>query len=62
MEGLLQVRVTDATGKLIQRSQYTVEGNLNANMIFDHTLSNGLYLIELTNGEQSQTMRMMVNR
>jgi hypothetical protein len=62
MEGMLQVKVTDATGKLIQRSQYAVEGSLNTNLNFDHTLSNGLYLVELTNGQQSQTMRMVVNR
>ncbi len=62
MEGLLQVRVTDATGKLIQRNQYTIEGSLNANLTFEHTLTNGLYLVELTNGQQSQTMRMVVNR
>jgi hypothetical protein len=58
----LQVKVTDATGKLIQRSQYAVEGSLNTNLNFDYTLSNGLYLVELTNGQQSQTMRMVVNR
>lgn len=62
MEGVLQVKVTDATGKLIQRSQYAVEGGLNTNLNFDHTLSSGLYLVELTNGHQSQTMRMVVNR
>ena len=62
MEGMLQVKVTDATGKLIQRSQYAVEGSLNTNLNFDYTLSNGLYLVELTNGQQSQTMRMVVNR
>jgi plastocyanin domain-containing protein len=62
MEGVLQVKVTDATGKLIQRSQYVVEGGLNTNLNFDHTLSSGLYLVELTNGHQSQTMRMVVNR
>jgi hypothetical protein len=62
MEGLLQVRVTDATGKLIQRCQYAVEGSLNTNLTFDHSLSNGLYLVELTNGQQSHTMRMVVSR
>jgi hypothetical protein len=62
MEGVLQVKVTDATGKLIQRSQYAVEGSLNTNLNFDHTLSSGLYLVELTNGQQSQTLRMVVNR
>jgi antitoxin component YwqK of YwqJK toxin-antitoxin module len=62
MEGMLQVKVTDATGKLIQRSQYAVEGSLNTILNFDQKLSNGLYLVELTNGQQSQTMRMMVNR
>jgi hypothetical protein len=62
MEGMLQVKVTDATGKLIQRSQYAVEGSLNTNLNFDYTLSSGLYLVELTNGQQSQTMRMVVNR
>jgi len=62
MEGQLQVKVTDATGKLIQRNQYVVEGSLNTNLNFDHTLSSGLYLVELTNGQQSQTLRMVVNR
>jgi hypothetical protein len=47
---------------LIQRSQYAVEGSLNTNLNFDYTLSSGLYLVELTNGQQSQTMRMVVNR
>ncbi len=62
MEGVLQVNITDATGKLIQRNQWMVEGSLTTNINFEQVLSNGLYLVELTNGQQSQTMRMVVNR
>jgi hypothetical protein len=62
MEGMLQVNITDATGKMIQRNQLMVEGSLTTNINFDQALSNGLYLVELTNGQQSQTMRMVVNR
>jgi hypothetical protein len=56
------VNITDATGKMIQRNQLMVEGSLTTNINFDQALSNGLYLVELTNGQQSQTMRMVVNR
>jgi hypothetical protein len=62
MEGMLQVNITDVTGKLIHRNQLMVEGSLTTNINFDQALSNGLYLVELTTGQQSQTMRMVVNR
>jgi hypothetical protein len=62
MEGRLNVKITDATGKLIQLEQYHVEGTLSADIHFYQPLCSGMYLVELTNGIQRQTLRLVVNR
>ncbi len=62
MEGSLNVRITDATGKLIQLDQFHVDGALSTEINFNQPLSSGMYLVELSNGLQRQTLRMVVNR
>jgi hypothetical protein len=62
MEGELQVRITDATGRMVYSNRYIVEGAMNTTMDFGQTLAGGLYMVEMVQNGQLNTMRMVVNR
>jgi hypothetical protein len=62
MEGDLQVRVTDATGKVVLQERFVVEGSLNTALNFQNALSSGLYQVEMVNGESRNTLLMSVVR
>ena len=62
MEGDLQVRVTDATGRVVLQQRFVVEGSLNTELNFQSTLSSGLYQVEMINGASRNTLRMSVVR
>jgi hypothetical protein len=56
----VQVRVLDAMGREIFRSAYGVEGSLNQIITFDQTLAAGLYMVEMTDGTNIVSERMIV--
>lgn len=56
----VQVRVMDAMGREIFRSAYGVEGSLNQIITFDQTLAAGLYMVEMTDGMNVVSERMIV--
>jgi hypothetical protein len=62
MEGDLQVRVTDATGKVVLQERFVVEGSLNTALNFQNALSSGLYQVEMNNGSSRKTLKMSVVR
>jgi len=62
MEGELQVRITDATGRMVYSNRYIVEGAINTTMDFGQTLAGGVYMVEMVQNGQLNTMRMVVNR
>jgi hypothetical protein len=59
-KGQLQVRVLDAAGRVVTTRTYAVEGSLNTMIAFDDKLSAGVYMIEMVNSGNIQTMRMLV--
>jgi hypothetical protein len=54
------VRVLDITGKEVFSTGYSVDGVLNAMIQMDRTLSAGVYMIELTDGDNRMVERMIV--
>jgi len=62
MEGDLQVRVTDATGKVVLQERFVVEGSLKTALNFQNALSSGLYQVEMNNGSSRKTLKMSVVR
>jgi hypothetical protein len=54
------VRVLDITGKEVYSTGYSVDGVLNAMIQMDRTLSAGVYMIELTDGDHRMVERMIV--
>ena len=54
------VRVLDITGKEVYSTGYSVDGVLNAMIQMDRTLSAGVYMIELTDGDNRMVERMIV--
>jgi hypothetical protein len=62
MEGELQVRITDATGRMVYSNRYIVEGVMNTTMDFGQTLAGGMYMVELVQNGQLNTMRMVVSK
>jgi hypothetical protein len=62
LEGDLQVRIVDATGRVVFTNRYVVEGVLNTNVDFGQQLTSGIYMVEMTQNGQHSTMRMVVNR
>jgi hypothetical protein len=54
------VRVLDITGKEVYSTGYSVDGVLNAMIQMDRTLSAGVYVIELTDGDNRMVERMIV--
>jgi hypothetical protein len=62
MEGDLQVRIVDATGRMVYANRYIVEGSMNTSIDFGQTLAGGVYMVEMIQNGEMQTMRMVVNR
>ena len=56
----VQVRIMDAMGREVFRSAYSVEGSLNQIITFDQTLAAGLYMVEMTDGTNVVSERMIV--
>ncbi len=56
----VQVRIMDAMGREVFRSAYSVDGSLNQIITFDQTLAAGLYMVEMTDGTNVVSERMIV--
>lgn len=54
------VRVLDSMGRVVYSSRYTVDGSLNTVISFARPLADGLYLVEMTSGDNIITERMIV--
>jgi hypothetical protein len=62
LDGELQVRIADATGRMVYANRYIVEGSMNTSIDFGQTLAGGVYMVEMIQNGEMQTMRMVVNR
>jgi hypothetical protein len=56
----VQVRLMDAMGRVVYNKNYSVNGSLNQTISFDSQLASGIYMIELVDGTESFTQRMVV--
>ena len=59
-KGQLQLRVLDASSRVVTTRSYTVENSFNTTLKFDEKLSAGVYMIEVTNAGSVQTQRLIV--
>jgi hypothetical protein len=62
MEGDLNVRIVDATGRMVFANRYVVEGSLNTTIDFGQTLAGGVYMVEMIQNGEMKTMRMVVSK
>jgi Putative metal-binding motif/Secretion system C-terminal sorting domain len=61
-DGVAEVRIIDATGRLVFATNYAIENSLNTIITFNQPLPNGLYSLEvLMNGERV-IQRMIVQK
>lgn len=58
----VNIRIMDATGRVVWTNRYVVEGALNTVLAFDRPLTSGLYMVEMTFGNEVITERMMVTK
>ena len=56
----VQVRLIDAMGRVVYNKNYSVEGSLNQTITFDTQLASGIYMVELVDGNESYSQRMIV--
>ena len=59
-KGIMEVRVMDASGRVVASRSMMVEESLQTMLMFDTPLSAGIYLIELNNGGNRSTNRLVV--
>ncbi|MEY3597877.1 MAG: hypothetical protein RL521_299, partial [Bacteroidota bacterium] len=62
MEGEMNVRIADATGRMVYANRYIVEGSLNTTIDFGQTLAGGVYMVEMIQNGEMKTMRMVVSK
>jgi hypothetical protein len=62
LEGSLNLKVTDATGREVYNNLYMVEGSLNTTLDFGQTLADGVYMVEMMQNGELKTMRMVVSK
>jgi hypothetical protein len=62
MEGEMNVRIADATGRMVYANRYMVEGSLNTTIDFGQTLAGGVYMVEMIQNGEMKTMRMVVSK
>ena len=59
-KGQLQLRVLDASSRVVTTRSYTVENSFNTTLKFVEKLSAGVYMIEMTNEGSVQMQRLIV--
>jgi hypothetical protein len=62
MEGEMNVRIADATGRMVYANRYMVEGSLNTTIDFGQTLAGGVYMVEMIQNGEMLAMKLIVNR
>jgi hypothetical protein len=63
MEGETMITITDATGRTIEQMTKTIEGEYyQQEIMFQQSLSSGLYQITIENGNHRESTRMVVVR
>ena len=58
----VSVRVMDAMGRVVYNQVYSVDGYLNTSVVFDQTLSAGIYMVEITDNDLVKTERLMIQK
>jgi hypothetical protein len=58
----VSVRVMDAMGRVVYNQVYSVDGYLNTSVVFDQSLSAGIYMVEITDNELVKTERLMIQK
>jgi hypothetical protein len=56
------VRVIDAQGRMVTSQRFAVNETLNQMVQFDELLSDGLYLVEILDGDTTYTERFIVQK
>jgi hypothetical protein len=62
MDGSLNLKVTDATGRGVYNNRFMVEGAMNTTLDFGQTLADGVYMVEMIQNGEMKTMRMVVSK
>jgi hypothetical protein len=62
MDGSLNLKVTDATGREVYNNRYLVEGSMNTTLDFGQALADGMYMVEMLQNGELKTMRMVVSK
>jgi hypothetical protein len=58
----VQVKIYDSMGRKIQSERYVVDGTLQTELNFPQELSDGLYLIEVTSGLETRSLRILISK
>ncbi|MEN9348854.1 MAG: hypothetical protein RLZZ77_2365 [Bacteroidota bacterium] len=58
----VEVRVIDAQGRMVTSQRFAVNETLNQMVQFDELLSDGLYLVEILDGDTTYTERFIVQK
>jgi hypothetical protein len=58
----MRVRILDITGNVIWSNQFSTTEVFTTNVVLDRELANGIYMVEMTNGEITRTERMVVSK
>ncbi len=58
----VNVRIMDASGRIVWTNRFVVDGALNTIIAFDRPLTSGIYLVEMTYDNEVITERMMVTK
>jgi hypothetical protein len=58
----VQLKIFDAMGRKIQSERYVVDGTLQTELNFQEELSDGLYLIEVTSGLETRSLRVLISK
>jgi hypothetical protein len=56
----VQMRVIDATGRTVFAKNYSVDGSLNQTIMFENQLAAGIYMVELIDGTEMHSQRIVV--
>jgi hypothetical protein len=62
MDGDIFIKVMDATGRVVANKRYVAEGGLNTIINFGTPLAAGLYTVQIQNGKEVRSERMIVQR
>ncbi len=58
----IQVRITDAAGRLVYNRSFIADGILNTNLDFTEPLSAGIYFVQITTGDWQDVQQLFIER